>query len=506
MYPSRIRSLVLGLACAAAFFAGPREAAALIIDDFQSGPYAVSIASPQSYQFTTPTSASHCMVLSRAVLLGAGKVDAVFAFDCAFGGEVDEDAAMSGTTDSNCYTIFTYTLDLPQDFTNGLGHDRIEVVVPAFASFGYLNLRARSPGVPFLITHQIELTGPGTYLAPFDEFAGVDFTAITEFSFEFRSYADGEYRIADVRTGRAYADGLEFKVIWEELLFPPTPSPPVRFTYVDPLGDPAAEVLALDVRAAAAAGLPDGAVRLQASASGGDPAGPGRVGGLTARWESAQEFTGATLDLALDWSQEGSASLVEPAGDAVLRTDATGAQVLVPLRILDAAGAVVATTHQTLALTPGAGQPLRLTGVETIVGGGATLAGEDLLLRFALEPTAAIEPDQPLFTLELTADLRPEDAASAAPSAGAASGMRAAPAVTGGGTTLRFAAPLPRDGRVDVYDLQGRRVRSLAVDAGDVAAPWDGRDARGAAVGAGAYLLRFRDGARTLVSRVRVVR
>ena len=32
-------------------------------------------------------------------------------------------------------------------------------------------------------------------------------SAITEFSFEFRSYADGEYRIADVRTGRAYADG-----------------------------------------------------------------------------------------------------------------------------------------------------------------------------------------------------------------------------------------------------------------------------------------------------------
>lgn len=78
------------------------------------------------------------------------------------------------------------------------------------------------------------------------------------------------------------------------------------------------------------------------------------------------------------------------------------------------------------------------------------------------------------------------------------SGLRllgASPNPFGASTVLRFALDRSAAVEVDIFDLAGRRVRSLArpaAGAGEQLLVWDGRDGAGEAVQAGVYLYRLR--------------
>jgi flagellar hook assembly protein FlgD len=63
-----------------------------------------------------------------------------------------------------------------------------------------------------------------------------------------------------------------------------------------------------------------------------------------------------------------------------------------------------------------------------------------------------------------------------------------------GDTTIRYDVARPQLLRISVYDVTGRRVRSLhdaIVSAGRSAVSWDGRDSDGQPVAAGVYFLRL---------------
>jgi hypothetical protein len=84
----------------------------------------------------------------------------------------------------------------------------------------------------------------------------------------------------------------------------------------------------------------------------------------------------------------------------------------------------------------------------------------------------------------------------------------------GGDLRIRFATASGLGGgrgqaTVDVHDISGRRVRRLAAglfEPGFQTAIWDGRDDRGALVGAGIYFLRSRSGNESTALKVVVVR
>jgi hypothetical protein len=84
--------------------------------------------------------------------------------------------------------------------------------------------------------------------------------------------------------------------------------------------------------------------------------------------------------------------------------------------------------------------------------------------------------------------------------------LSARPSVTGGATRLAFGRSLGLAGRVAIFDVGGRLVRSLNVPAGAAAIDWDGRDGRGRLVGAGVYLARLVDGPARSTARLVVVR
>lgn len=72
--------------------------------------------------------------------------------------------------------------------------------------------------------------------------------------------------------------------------------------------------------------------------------------------------------------------------------------------------------------------------------------------------------------------------------------LRAAPNPFRAGTELRFALAEAADATLDIFDVSGRRIRSLLTgrqEAGVHVVHWDGRDQRGTEVAAGIYFARF---------------
>mgnify|MGYP001088846949 CR=1 FL=1 len=98
------------------------------------------------------------------------------------------------------------------------------------------------------------------------------------------------------------------------------------------------------------------------------------------------------------------------------------------------------------------------------------------------------------------------DAVSAPSGSTVALRLNAVPSVTSASTSIRFGAPVPTDQVVEVFDVRGRAVVDLTVPAGMTSVAWDGRDARGAAVGSGIYHARMVVGGRALSTRVTIIR
>lgn len=78
-----------------------------------------------------------------------------------------------------------------------------------------------------------------------------------------------------------------------------------------------------------------------------------------------------------------------------------------------------------------------------------------------------------------------------------------------GGTRIEFALARGGGARLDIYDLAGRRVRTLLhgeLPAGPGGAVWDGRDERGRDAAGGIYLYRLRAGDQVLTRKLLLVR
>ncbi|MCA9753560.1 MAG: hypothetical protein KC591_15305, partial [Gemmatimonadetes bacterium] len=81
------------------------------------------------------------------------------------------------------------------------------------------------------------------------------------------------------------------------------------------------------------------------------------------------------------------------------------------------------------------------------------------------------------------------------PAGHASPALRAAPSVTSAGAELRLDRPDRLPGRVDLFDVSGRRIRALPWPQGATSVRWDGRDAGGIRVGPGVYWARTDHGA-----------
>ena len=111
------------------------------------------------------------------------------------------------------------------------------------------------------------------------------------------------------------------------------------------------------------------------------------------------------------------------------------------------------------------------------------------------------------------ADLRTTSMMSAAPDPGAeGTRLRLAanhPNPFSAQTTISYALPSAGAIRLEVFDVQGRRVKTLVEgiqEAGSHSAIWDGRNAEDALVGSGIYFTRLTSGAETRTAKLMLIR
>jgi hypothetical protein len=82
----------------------------------------------------------------------------------------------------------------------------------------------------------------------------------------------------------------------------------------------------------------------------------------------------------------------------------------------------------------------------------------------------------------------------------------AQPNVMGGSTQLRLSRTMDRRVQLQLFDLAGRRVRTLGVPAGRDFVTWDGRDDHGSTVASGMYLLRASGSERSEAAKIVKIR
>ena len=90
------------------------------------------------------------------------------------------------------------------------------------------------------------------------------------------------------------------------------------------------------------------------------------------------------------------------------------------------------------------------------------------------------------------------------PLAPGSSSLRVAPNPTRGASTLQFSLPQAADVEAAVYDVTGRKIRTIGTGhytAGRHTLAWDGRDAEGRPVASGVYFVRLDRGTESLVAR-----
>ena len=135
---------------------------------------------------------------------------------------------------------------------------------------------------------------------------------------------------------------------------------------------------------------------------------------------------------------------------------------------------------------------------QTIREGGVTLVYVDCVIPANGVTALSVQASAPL--------------AGVPPGAGAALSLSASANPFRAGSAplvLRWSSPRDVPASLDVLDLEGRRVTTIAADAGasdDRSARWDGRDERGAVAPAGMYFVRLRAGRATHVLRLVLVR
>jgi hypothetical protein len=85
----------------------------------------------------------------------------------------------------------------------------------------------------------------------------------------------------------------------------------------------------------------------------------------------------------------------------------------------------------------------------------------------------------------------------------------AAPNPFNPGTTISFEVPIEGRVRVDLFDMRGKRMRSLldaSLPSGPAAVAWDGRDDSGCPVASGAYLARVQAGEQSGLVRLMLLK
>jgi hypothetical protein len=469
----------------------PVVAPAGVIDTFETGGFSMSLSQPGTTGDAQVPGPGHCIATNRNVLAQhvAGSTGTMTCELVPLDGQND---AVEMTFPHGIGLVTLSYLGGPWDLTEGGTMNRITVGVGATDPGTTLFVRLADSDT---FSHEsIDISGAGNYQFPFSDFT-VDVTAIEEIHVTWYGFEGQTASIREISTSNGPASSLFYRA-WEPRTFTIACAAGARaggseemlgwewavgWPSPQPLPGPVLEVTYLSA---------PGCVNVGFEATPGEGEDFGTMGMVTVDWQSAS-FSSAVFELQFttDPAAEYSASLVS---DPVLTFSEKAVVASHDIAISGASGVPDGVVHQELIVSvhPDQGENLTFGEAEVQTAWGP---GVGCILQFALAG-GPYDSGSPLLEMFTLASYKDDAGATGTPVAARRSGppaLVAIPTVTRG--DVRFLLPAAADrAAVDVFDVSGRRVRTLGSSGGE--ARWDGSDAGGVRVPAGVYFGRTPDG------------
>lgn len=474
----------------ALLLASAAPAAARVIDTFETGGFSATITAPDVLNLYQQPDPAHCIAPERRVNLQYHQ-GTTGTLHCELVPLDGEDDAIEASFPDGIGRVMLMYEGGPWDLTDGGMHDRVVVnVVDAPTGVFVLSLRDAADQ---LRTHLVQVSGQGAYQFPYSSF-DLDPTSIIQIHLSWSGEPGQTGSIRAIRTGSLMSSVL-FQA-WEPRTFVlqcAAAQPGPRSGGEHRLGWdwtpdwPAAPTIAgpvLEVTHLSAPGCVD--VGFESAPDGG--AGLGHMGLVTVDW-LASTFSSASFELrfATDPTAPYTAQLVD---GPVITQNARSLVVTHAVAVSGAPGVPDGVVRQEtiVSVHPAQGATFAYGEAAPETGNGN---GEGCTLQFVVSG-GAYTPASPLLEIFTSADYADDAGATSAPAASAATGGRAAlsahPSVTRSGVRFVLPSGSPEGAAVHVFDVAGRRVRTLASAAGE--ARWDGAGADGVRAPAGVYFGR----------------
>ena len=343
---------------------------------------------------------------------------------------------------------------------------------------------------------------------PLSAFSGVD-TYRTEAVHVIVHGGDGDLcQIRDVRTARSNA-WLQAFALGQITTAWPLPSPPCDWTIRDP-ANPAVTLQRLQISfldVVNLGGAPSPEVSLTAAVDG-------TASEAQMFWTPWSSFDSPRFSM-LVRQLPGSDSFAELAAGLpeVTQSSPQSFALIVPVAHTDRSHTVVGNSFQEHFFTIDERQSLRFEDV-VVEPAPASLrggeGGEAFVVSFTLEVDTGFEPDWPLWSASLSEDYAPgplpTGASGPAASYATRSALRAVPGITRAGTRFVLERPALEGAGVQVFNVTGRRVRTLGIPTGASGISWDGDGVAGEPVAGGVYFGRLVGSSTAGTARVVLVR
>lgn len=472
-----------------------------VIDDFENRDFYIQAPGNTVSQTHAINAAAHCLAPNRKLTATAnGPSSLVIASLNA--GFVYDDATVIDFVNGG-EMRYVYELTGPTDLTEGGTVDRIDIRVTESTTDMVIWCWRYAPGGSLASTEY--MSGPGT--ATFDLLPGNFDTAVTRIEVwvePLNSGDDGRIQLADIRSKRDNSLTTQLQGDFVATQIPPIPSPPLIFRALDIVSQPLFEAN-VAIKYAEVLGIAPCA-RWE---WGETPFYEGDLAMMRFYWDTFDAFDNMTTTIAVDLAPTGG-STPEILGTPTVLLGTEACAVTFDALIRDGGGVPIATSRTTMSFMLGKYQELTFEDEMITLNKRANGTGFDV--DFRLEGYN-IEMNEPIFEIAWHSDYSTSVPTSVAEGvhpaldAGRGLALMAVPSITRGATEIRATRAPGTAIDIGIYDIAGRRVRTLHLARGASSIAWDGHDDEGETTPSGVYFARSQNpvvnAASTRIVRIR---
>lgn len=468
-----------------------------VVDDFEVHEFALGPSSPDTdilLQAIAPPYAGHVIGPTRKITVYHSVLAAPGAWPKAVlqtGYSVNDRAYLDIWEDTS--VTFEYQYPTPLDFTGCGFLTTLNIEIPEAAAGNNqvdMTITFTDSANDYHVDTQTIADGVPALAISLSQFTNVDMSKITNFSVRFHQgiseYPRGQRWLGDMRltgTGSIRTEFIE-RVITAQV--PPLPGPPVEFEVWDVFG-----MQLYDAGIGIVQAISNGMNPQMSMEWSYDFMEDGQICFMDLKWDDAAPFS--TTNMAFSVQVGGDYGLFPELYPPDPVHGDKGILLAFPVGLRDSPGGnLVGKSTVWLTIDVVEGQGIELQNVSLSSNPMASGCVTEFAIGVDLVETGGgVDTQLPIMNFSWWSDWN-TSVLSAGPTetASRVSLLTAMPSVMRSGTMFQAAEPLSASGELTIYDVQGRRVRTLNFQPGDRGVHWDGRDRNGSSVPAGLYFAK----------------